>query len=90
MTTKVCFTNGTPCRIGAEIANAPLVDCYHVAGSGRKAAAVTPHRSDNFLDVSRKDKIELPALLPTVAVVFTVGGPLVYQGRVDKFAYTKR
>jgi hypothetical protein len=77
MTTNVCFINGAPCGIGAEIASLPLVDCYNVKGSGGKAAAVTPHCSDNFLDVARRDKVEMAAQLPIIAVVFTVGGPVV-------------
>jgi hypothetical protein len=80
MTTNVCFINGAPCGIGAEIARLPLVDGYYVTDSGRKEeAAATPHCSDNFLDVARRDKAETAAQLPIIAVVFTVGGPVVYQ-----------
>jgi NAD(P)-dependent dehydrogenase (short-subunit alcohol dehydrogenase family) len=90
MTTKVCFITGATRGIGAEIAKAPLVDGNQVAATGRKPAAVTPRFSDNLLplaqDVTRKVKVEMAAQLPTIAVVFTVGGPVVYQRRSDQFA----
>jgi hypothetical protein len=31
------------------------------------------------LDVERKDQLEMAAVLPIIAVVFTVGGPVVYE-----------
>ena len=92
MTTRVSFIKGATCGIGAGIAKAPGVDGNQIAATGRKPETVSkaPATSDNLLclalEVRRKDQVEVPALLPIIALVFTVGGPLVYQGRNDQFA----
>ena len=88
MAAKVCFINRAACAIDAERARLPFFEGCYVFASGRKPAAVTSHRSDNFLDVARKDPVEMTAsLLPIIAVAFTVGGPVVYERRGDQFAY---
>ena len=62
------------------------------AATGRKPEAVTktPGSLDNLLpvavDVAPKDHVELAALLPAITVVFTVGGPVVYERGSDQFA----
>jgi hypothetical protein len=88
MDTQFCFMNSGTCGISAEIVEAPLGDSIKVAATGRKPAAVTPAFSDNLPvapDVTRKNKVEMAAQLPIIAVVFTVGGPLVYQRSSDQF-----
>ena len=88
MAAKVCFINRAACEIDAELARLPLVEGCYVFASGRRPAAVASHCSDNFLDVARKDPVEMTAaLLPIIAVAFTVGGPEVYERRGDQFAY---
>jgi hypothetical protein len=87
MDTQFCFLSGANCRIGAEIATAPLADSNQIAATCRKPAAVTSS-SENFpvaLDVARKEPAEM-ALLPIIEVAFTVGGPLVNQRPSDQFA----
>jgi NADP-dependent 3-hydroxy acid dehydrogenase YdfG len=85
MATKVCCNNGATCGIGAEIVTAPLVDGNQVAATCRKPEALTkaPRFSDDLLavtlDVTRKDQVEMGAPVPIIAVVFTVGGPVVYE-----------
>jgi hypothetical protein len=82
MDTQFCFMNSATCGISAEIAPAPLDDSIKVAATGRKPAAVTPIFSDNLpvaADVTRKDQVEMAAPVPIIAVVFTVGGPVVYE-----------
>jgi NADP-dependent 3-hydroxy acid dehydrogenase YdfG len=85
MATKVCCINGASCGIGAEIVKAPLVESNQVATSCRKPEGVTkvPRFSDDLiavaLDVTRKDQVEMAAPVPIITVVFTVGGPVVYE-----------
>jgi short-subunit dehydrogenase involved in D-alanine esterification of teichoic acids len=92
MATNVCFNKGATYGIGAELAKAPLVCANRVAATGYKPETATqgPGSLDNLLpvalDVTRKDQVEVAALLPTIAVVFTVGGPLVYKRRSDQLA----
>jgi hypothetical protein len=38
------------------------------------------------LGATRKDQVQMAARLPNIAVVFTVGGPVVYERRSDQFA----
>jgi hypothetical protein len=91
MDTRVNSIKSASCGISAVIAKAPLVGrnqgCSH--RSKPDAVTKTPATLDNLLpvamDVTRKDQDEVAALLPTVALVFTVGGPLVYQGRDHQF-----
>ena len=92
MTTEFCFTNGATCRIGAEIAKASLFDGNRVGPAGRKPLAIS--RSSNIADnllpvtlnVTRKDQTEIPVPEPIIAVVFTVGGPVVYERTNEQFA----
>ena len=82
MATKFCFISGATCGIGAEIAKTPLDDGNRLEATSRKRAAVLPHCSAfpaGSLDVERRDQVEMMALLPFSAVVFTVGGPVVYE-----------
>ena len=85
MATNVCFIKGATCGIGARIAEAPRVDGNQIAAAARRPEAVKSVLgfSDNLLPVAlemtRKDHVEMAALLPIIAVVFTVGGPVVYE-----------
>ena len=85
MTTRVSFIKGATCGIGAGIAKAPGVDGNQIAATGRKpetatkAPATLRNRHPVALEVACKDQVQVPALLPVVALVFTAGGPLVYQ-----------
>jgi NADP-dependent 3-hydroxy acid dehydrogenase YdfG len=85
MNIQCCFTNGATNGIGAEIATTPSGANSQVAARACKPEAVTKAlRFSNWLlavapDVARQDKIETEAPLPIIAVVFTVGGPVVYQ-----------
>ena len=77
MAAKVSFVKNATRGIGAEIPKAPLVDGNQVAATGRKPEAVTNAlaTSDNLLSVAlhvtRKDEVEVTALLPIIAVAFT-------------------
>ena len=86
MTTKVCFINGGSCEIAARIAEAPLVHGNQV--TARKPEPVVPRSSESFLpialDVPCEDEGDVAALPPRIAVAFTVGGPLIYEGRSNQ------
>jgi hypothetical protein len=77
MATKVCFINDGSCGI----AETPLVHGNQI--TPRKPELVMPRSSESFLpvalDVPCEAEGEVAALLPRIAVAFTVGGPLVYQ-----------
>jgi hypothetical protein len=84
-------TKGTTCAIVAEIAKASLVDGNR-ALHGRKPLAIS--RLSNIADtlvpvtlnVTRKDQAEMATAEPIIAVVFTVGGPVVYERKNEQFA----
>ena len=86
MTTKVCFIDGGSCGIAARIAEAPLVHSNQV--TARKPEPVMPRSSASFLPVALhvpfEDEGDVAALTPRIAVAFTVGGPLVYEGRSNQ------
>jgi hypothetical protein len=77
MDTIVCFVNDGSCGI----AETPLVHGNPI--TARKPEPVMPRSSESFLpvalDVPFEAEDEVAALLPRIAVAFTVGGPLVYQ-----------
>jgi hypothetical protein len=82
MTTKFCFSSGGTCGIAAEIEETPLGDGNRLEITGRKPADAIAHSSAfpaGSLDVERRDQVEMTALLPFIAVVLTVGGPVVYE-----------
>jgi hypothetical protein len=81
MDRKVSFTNSAICGISAETAKAPSVEGAQVAAAPKPKAArgTLNYFLSVALDVTRKDQSEVSPLLPSLAVVFTVGGPLVYQ-----------
>ena len=89
MATKVCFINVATRGIGAQIAQAPLADGNQFAAIDHKSGS--PRPSDNLYpgapELARKGQVEMAALLPIIAVAFTVGGPVVYERRGDQFAY---
>lgn len=82
MTTKVCSINGGSCGIAARIAEAPLVQDNQVAA--RKPEPVMARSSESFLPVALHVPGDVVALTPRIAVAFTVGGPLVYEGRSNQ------
>jgi hypothetical protein len=84
MTTKVCFINGGSCGIAARIAEAPLVHSNEV--TARQPEPVVPRSSESFLRVALDGPCEgdVTVLTPRIAVAFTVGGPLVYEGRSNQ------
>ena len=47
--------------------------------SGRTCSGTPAAFPAGSLDVDRRDQVEMMALLPFSAVVFTVGGPVVYE-----------
>jgi short-subunit dehydrogenase len=77
MSTQFCFINGATYGIGAEIATAPRAQNNQIAATGRKPSAVTEN-SSVAKEVARNEQAEM-ALLPTIEVAFTIGGPLVYE-----------
>ena len=85
MTTEVCFIFGATCGSDAEIAKAPLFNSNRVALTGRQpvAASRSSNTSDDLLpvpvNVTGKDPLKTAALAPIIEVVFTVGGPVVYE-----------
>jgi NADP-dependent 3-hydroxy acid dehydrogenase YdfG len=82
MAVEVCFIAGATCGTDTEIAKTRLCDGHRVETTGRKPADVTSYSSAflaGTLDVERKDQLEMAAVLPIIAVVFTVGGPVVYE-----------
>lgn len=79
MTTKVCFINDGSCGIAARIAAEPLVQGNQVVA--RKPEPVMPRSSERFLPAALDAPGDVAALTPRIAVAFTVGGPLVYEGR---------
>ena len=92
MTTEVCFFRGGTCGSDPEIAKAPLFNSNRVALTGRQpvAASRSSNTSDDFLPVpvnlTRKDPVKTAALVPIIEVVFTVGGPVVYERTNEQFA----
>jgi NADP-dependent 3-hydroxy acid dehydrogenase YdfG len=92
MATEFCFTTGAACGIGAQIAKASLIAGNRVGPAGRKPLAL--RRSSNIADnlfpvtlnVTRTDQAEMAAPEPIIAVVFTVGGPVVYEPTNEQFA----
>jgi hypothetical protein len=92
MSTKVCLIKNASCAIRAEMAKAPLAERNQVAATCRKRQPVkrAPGYLVNVLPVAlgatRKDQVQMAARLPNIAVVFTVGGPVVYERRSDQFA----
>jgi hypothetical protein len=92
MATKVCFIKEPICGIGAGIAKAPLVNGNQVAATVRKPEAVK-RASRSFVnllpvapDATCKNQVEIAVRLPSIAVVFTVGGPVIYERRHNQFA----
>jgi hypothetical protein len=85
MNIQCCFTDGATYGIGAEIATTPSGASRRVAARACKPGAMTKAlRFSNKLlavapEVARQDELEMGARLPFIAVVFTVGGPVVYQ-----------
>jgi NADP-dependent 3-hydroxy acid dehydrogenase YdfG len=77
--------NGATYGIGAEIATTSSGRGSQVAARAGNAEAVTKAlRFSNRLlavapDVARQDEVEMAGPLPIIAVIFTVGGPVVYQ-----------
>jgi hypothetical protein len=92
MATKVCFMTADTCHTGAETTTGSLVDYSQVADTGRKPEAVrkSSRSSDNLLsvtlDVRRNDQYKMAALRPIMTVVFTAGGPVVYERASAQFA----
>jgi hypothetical protein len=92
MSTKVCLIKNAGGAIRAEMAKAPLAERNQVAATCRKREPVkrAPGCLVNVLpvgpDATRRDQVEIAARLPNIAVVFTVGGPVVYERRSDQFA----
>jgi hypothetical protein len=92
MTTEVCFFRGATCGSDAEIAKAPLFNSNRVALTGRQpvAASRSSNTSEDLLpvtvNVTRKDPVKTAALVPIIEVVFTVGGPVVYERTNEQFA----
>jgi NAD(P)-dependent dehydrogenase (short-subunit alcohol dehydrogenase family) len=85
MATKVCFINRATRGIGAQIAKGRLSEGNQFAAIDRKSGPGTPRPSDNLQPVApelaRRGQVEMAALLPSIAVVFTVAGPVVYETR---------
>jgi hypothetical protein len=75
MATKVCFINGATRGIGAQIAKGLLAEGNQFAAIDRKSGPRTPRPSDNLQPVApelaRRGQIEMAALLPIIAIVFT-------------------
>ena len=92
MTTEVCISRGVTCGSDAEIAKAPLFNSNRVALTGRQpvAASRSSNTSDDPLPVSvhvtGQDRGETAALVPIIEVVFTIGGPVVYERPSEQFA----
>jgi hypothetical protein len=92
MATEFCFTTCAACGLSAEIAKASLVAGNRVTSAGRKPLPL--RRSSNIADnlfpvtlnVTRTDQAEMGAPEPIIAVVFTVGGPVVYEPTNEQFA----
>jgi hypothetical protein len=91
MDTQCCFINSATCGIGAEIATTPLDTSSQLAAKACKPEAVTkPLRLSNKLltvvPAARQIEVETAASLPIITVVYTIGGPVVYQRLSNQLA----
>ena len=81
MATQVSFINGATSGIGAQIAKGRPAQGNRFAALDRKSGSKSPRLSDNLQpiapELAHRGQVEMAALLPSIAVVFTIAGPVV-------------
>ena len=83
MATEVCFINGATPGIGPHIAQGRLAERNQFAAIDLKwvSKPIAP-------ELAHRGQIEMAALLPSIAVVFTVAGPVVYETKTPSVRVT--
>ena len=92
MATEVCFVNGATLGIGPQIGQGRLAEGNQFAAIDRKSVSKPLRLSDNLQpitpELAHRGQVEMAALLPSIAVVFAVAGPVVYETRTPSVRAT--